>query len=417
MSTKSPDFEIFGVGCGPANLGVAIALEEIAGPDLARNSLFVDKKPNFDWHPDMLLDSSVMQISFLKDLVTQRNPNSSFSFLSYLKHHDRLSDFINKQSFFPSRREFTDYLSWCCSRITCQVRFDSKVISVSVDPSTGFNIVTWIQNGSEHVSTARYVVFGMGSSPDLPSWTDGLNTRVIHNSSLVSGARSTIGDYDARARVAVVGQGQSAAESIRHILEKYPNCSVDTFWSGYGMVPADNSPFANRIFDPEAVDDFYFAPASVRQSLIRRHKHTNYSCVDIDLIRWLYDFEYEEMVSGSNRLRIHRAHHILDVRSREESVELDVVDTLNGEEVLHSVDLCICATGFSADYPRDIVGSVEGDSFYSKRDYRIVLNDVEMPWFAVGISDTPHGLSAGLLSNISVRSGELVKSISPSLCG
>jgi L-ornithine N5-oxygenase len=55
---------------------------------------------------------SELQISFLKDLVTLRNPTSPYSFVNYLKAHGRLVDFINLGTFYPCRMEFNDYLRW-----------------------------------------------------------------------------------------------------------------------------------------------------------------------------------------------------------------------------------------------------------------------------------------------------------------
>src|SRR3546814_2176057 len=58
------------------------------------------------WHPGMLLDGATMQIAFPKDLVTFRNPQSGYSFFSYLFEQGRLVDFVNHQTFFPTRHEF-----------------------------------------------------------------------------------------------------------------------------------------------------------------------------------------------------------------------------------------------------------------------------------------------------------------------
>lgn len=55
--------DIVGIGIGPGNLGLAVAIEEQA-PEL--DALFVEARPEFNWHPGMLLEGSNMQISFLK---------------------------------------------------------------------------------------------------------------------------------------------------------------------------------------------------------------------------------------------------------------------------------------------------------------------------------------------------------------
>lgn len=111
-----PDDEILdvvGVGFGPSNLGLAIALEErnaTVGPAGRLTARFVERQESFGWHRGMLLEDATMQVSYLKDLVTLRNPRSAFSFLSYLHDRGRLVDFINYGSAFPTRLEFHDYL-------------------------------------------------------------------------------------------------------------------------------------------------------------------------------------------------------------------------------------------------------------------------------------------------------------------
>jgi L-ornithine N5-monooxygenase len=53
----------------------------------------------------------------MKDLATLRNPNSPITFLSYLHSQNRLVSFINRGSTIPSRREFSDYLSWAAEYV------------------------------------------------------------------------------------------------------------------------------------------------------------------------------------------------------------------------------------------------------------------------------------------------------------
>ena len=76
--------DLIGIGFGPSNIALAIALDEQRQAGQAKDALFIERQPCFAWHPHMLLENAHMQISFLKDLVTPRNPGSRFSFLNYL---------------------------------------------------------------------------------------------------------------------------------------------------------------------------------------------------------------------------------------------------------------------------------------------------------------------------------------------
>ncbi|HEU5108903.1 MAG TPA: SidA/IucD/PvdA family monooxygenase, partial [Micromonosporaceae bacterium] len=67
-----PVYDVVGVGFGPSNLALAIAIEEHnrARPDAGLTGLFLERQPRFGWHRGMLIDDATMQVSFLKDLVT-----------------------------------------------------------------------------------------------------------------------------------------------------------------------------------------------------------------------------------------------------------------------------------------------------------------------------------------------------------
>lgn len=98
--------DVVGIGFGPANLAVAVVLEELAESGTALSAAFVESKPEFSWHPGMMLPGANMQIAFPKDLATMRNPRSAYTFFNYLHAKGRMVDFINQQTFFPSRHEF-----------------------------------------------------------------------------------------------------------------------------------------------------------------------------------------------------------------------------------------------------------------------------------------------------------------------
>ena len=116
--SRAAPLDVIGVGFGPSNLALAIALDELAakrGRHL--DALFLERQADYRWHGDTLVAQSEMQISFLKDLVSLRNPTSVYSFVNYLHQHGRLTDFINLGTFYPCRMEYNDYLRWVASHL------------------------------------------------------------------------------------------------------------------------------------------------------------------------------------------------------------------------------------------------------------------------------------------------------------
>lgn len=132
-------YDVVGIGFGPSNLSLAIALEEHQANERTRpvTAAFFERQPAFGWHRNMLLPSTTMQISFLKDLATFRNPVSRFSFISYLHTSGRLPQFVNTQDFFPTRQEFHQYLEWAESSVTDRVSYGSEVTSIRPPRASG----------------------------------------------------------------------------------------------------------------------------------------------------------------------------------------------------------------------------------------------------------------------------------------
>src|SRR5262252_4391029 len=72
------EVELLAIGAGPSNLALAVALEELGPDDLADNCVVVERHPTVQWQPGLLVPWAKSQVSFLKDLVTLRNPTSRF---------------------------------------------------------------------------------------------------------------------------------------------------------------------------------------------------------------------------------------------------------------------------------------------------------------------------------------------------
>ncbi len=406
--------DVFGVGFGPANLSLAFAIEEGNAqlpPERRITARFTEAQPRFGWHDGMLLPGTTMQISFLKDLVTLRNPTSTHSFLSYLQEKGRLSDFINMKTFFPTRREFHDYLRWAAARVT-----------LPVDYATRATLIEWRDGhfavaveGRAEPFLARNVVVATGIRAVLPEGI-AAGPRVFHNHRLLD----HLADLPARSlgRFLVVGSGQSAAEVAAYLHDTYPAAEVHASFRRFGYTPSDDTPFANRIFDPAAVDEFYTAAPALKERLMGYHWLTNYSAVDADLIEELYRREYDESVQGESRFVVHRVTGIDALREEADGVTVTLRDLGDrGEETLE-VDAAVFATGFVPNDVRELLGAsidcaeaYDGDLPIVERDYRLHLPDVDGSLFLNGGVQHSHGLTSSLLSNLAVRAGEIFAAV------
>ena len=198
-------------------------------------------------------------------------------------------------------------------------------------------------------------------------------------------------------------------------------CAV---FSRYGYSPADDSPFANRIFDPAAVDDFFDAPPETSSAmLLDYHGNTNYSVVDVDLIDELYRRVYQEKVLGEQRLRL------LNV-SRARSAAEEPRDRVAGDGRVAASPasgraLDADVRGLRHRLPpgrpvraarrgrRPTAGATSDGRSAVERDYRLAHRPASCGCgiYLQGGTEHTHGITSSLLSNTAVRSGEILRSI------
>ncbi|MGW3418008.1 lysine N(6)-hydroxylase/L-ornithine N(5)-oxygenase family protein [Streptomyces phaeochromogenes] len=427
MSQVLPDdaplvHDLIGIGFGPSNVAMAIALGEHnarAGEQEAITAHFFEQQPCFGWHRGMLIDDATMQVSFLKDLVTLRNPASEFSFLCYLKSKGRLIDFINHKNLFPLRVEFHDYLEWAAAQVEDMASYGHEVVGVA--PVVRDGVVEHLEvtvRSAEGLAVhrARNLVLGTGMRPLMP---EGVETgdRVWHNSELLAKVDRLEGTSPSR--FIVVGAGQSAAENVAYLHRRFPEAEVCAVFSRYGYSPADDSSFANRIFDPAAVDEYFAAPENVKRRLMDYHGNTNYSVVDIDLIEDLYRQTYQEKVLGTERLRFLNVSRLTDVEETPGTARATVTSLVTGEETVLDADVVVFATGYSPADPLGLLGEVADHCLRDdegrvrvERDYRIVTDpELRCGIYLQGGTEHTHGITSSLLSNTATRVGEILDSL------
>ncbi|GGK40466.1 lysine/ornithine N-monooxygenase [Pilimelia terevasa] len=422
-----PVFDLIGVGFGPSNLAMAIATQEhnSAVPrESAVTAHFLERQPTFGWHRGMLIDDATMQVSFLKDLVTLRNPASEYSFLCYLQSRGRLVDFINHKTLFPLRIEFHDYFEWAAAKVDDQVSYGHEVVEVRpvTGPDGAVDHLDVVARGGERpgeltVYRARNLVVGTGLRPKLPAGVT-LSDRVWHSRDLLRHTARLAGT--APKRFVVVGAGQSAAETAAYLHREFPGAEVHAVFARYGYSPADDSAFANRIFDPAAVDDYFTAPEPVKRKLMDYHGNTNYAVVDIDLIDDLYRREYTEKVRGARRLYLRNVAHVAEMTDTGTGVRAVVASLVSGEQTVLEADAVVYATGYHEQDVRETLGDPLADlcqrdpqgRLAVDRDYRLrTAPALRCGIYLQGGTEHSHGITSSLLSNTAVRVGEMLESV------
>ena len=412
--------DLIGIGFGPSNLALAIALQEREKAQGKLDVLFLDKQADYRWHGNTLVTQSELQISFLKDLVTLRNPTSPYSFVNYLKAHDRLVEFINLGTFYPCRMEYNDYLRWVAGQFQAQARYGEEVLAIEPilhqQQVEALRVISRDALGEQHVRTTRSVVVSAGGTPRIPEAFKALkgDARVFHHSQYLAEMAKQPCINNQPMSIAIIGGGQSAAEAFIDLNDSFPSVQVDMILRGSALKPADDSPFVNEVFSPEFTDLIFQQNSSERERLVNEYHNTNYSVVDIDLIERIYGIFYRQKVSGVARHAFRTLTTVEKATATERGIELTVRNNATGEVTVRAYDAVVLATGYERQMHRKLLAPLEeylGD-FEVDRNYKLITDErCKAGLYMQGFCQASHGLSDTLLSILPIRADEIAGSL------
>ncbi|WDT91737.1 lysine N(6)-hydroxylase/L-ornithine N(5)-oxygenase family protein [Streptomyces sp. SCSIO-PteL053] len=341
--TALPDpHDFIGIGLGPFNLGLACLTEPID----ELNGVFLESKPDFEWHAGMFLEGAHLQTPFMSDLVTMADPTSPYSFLNYLKERGRLYSFYIRENFYPLRTEYNDYCRWAAGKLS-SIRFDETVETVAYDEGTELYTVRTV-SGEEFRS--RHLVLGTGTPPHIPEACQGLGGDFIHNSRYLEGKA----ELQKKKSITLVGSGQSAAEIYYDLLSE-----IDTY--GYRLnwvtrsprfFPLEYTKLTLEMTSPEYIDYFHALPEETRYRLETGQKGL-FKGIDGELIDSIFDLLYQKNLPGPVPTRLLTNSALVSARHDEEggAYSLGLRQEEQGKEYELTTEGLILATGYRYEAP------------------------------------------------------------------
>ena len=411
-------YDLIGIGFGPSNIALAIALEEMKfqGP-----VLFLERNQTSLWHEGMLLDGSDIQNNPLRDLITPVNPRSRYTFVNYLHQTGRFWHFLNLGTHYPLRKDFFEYVGWVASQFS-NVEYGVDVTDIHIHNENGETI--WrVHDADGNTYFARRLIMGTGRKLNIPD-ISGLkkSDNVVH----LTGYLPAVRRLPAGARVAVLGASQSAVEILLDLANR-PVSSVISVHRSFSYRLKDTSPFSDEVYFPDFTDYYHALPPNKRALLDDQVRQTNYSSADGDVIGRLYLRMYEDELNGEKRIFIFRNHEI-EKLTCDHKVVMDLKDIYTGLREQVSADLLVLATGFldigrngRKGLPKILDGLA--DYFYWDEDYLRVERDYRVRYAAGheslpdlylnGLCESSHGLGdAGSFSLVSIRARDICNSVS-----
>jgi len=278
-------YDFAAVGVGPFNLGLACLTHVI--PDL--NGIFLDKRPDFNWHPGMLLQDTTLQVPFMADHVTLADPTNPFSFLNYLKEQGRIYAFYIRENFKMLRNEYNQYCQWAIRQLP-EVHFNTAVKRIDYDETTGLYLLQCTDaTQGELLIKARKLVLGTGTVPYVPVICRELMTAAVHSANYLKHKHQ----LQSKRSITIVGSGQSAAEIYYDLLQDIDTYGYSLHWITRSprFYPLEYSKLTLEMTSPEYVDYFYHLPSYKRDELLHRQKHL-YKGINNDLIAAIFDTIY-----------------------------------------------------------------------------------------------------------------------------
>jgi len=420
-------YSVLGIGFGPANLSLAVALEEFGYP---RGVHFVERAVAFQWQDEQLLPGSDIQNNPFRDLAMPRNPDSAYTFVKHLAARGALTDYLHLNARFPSRREYAGYLAWAAEAFRGSVDYGRSVVGLSLVEHDGAEVFR-LETDVGRPRLGRTVVLGTGRSPRIPAeFQRGMGPTAFHSTKYLS----SIGRLgNRRIRVAVVGSSQSAIEIMLDLLDRPNVTQVVSIQRGIGFRLKDTSPYSRRVFLPEFVDYFHPLPRAVKARLRADLRSINYGACDQDVIDRLAGVQREYELIGSDRLVLVPFSEVAQatLHGQHDARRLVVRDVNHRSESVLDVDVVILATGFrdfgtGRDDERyhPLLGGVLDRLVLDVDGVPVVARDYSLQFrpdryggpspklYLNGLCEASHGMGdAGALAMLSMRSTDILESL------
>jgi L-ornithine N5-oxygenase len=418
------EVDVLMIGAGPANLALAVALEECGRSEVARSAMILEQYEDVKWQRNLMLPWARSQVSYVKDLVTLRNPRSRFSFLNFMHERGELDEFVNLGTFNPFRWQVSAYQQWVADSLEqVRIRYNARaeqILPIHSESGTVLGFTVPLSDGDTVL--CRDLIVGGGRDAHVPEVFRGLPAeRVVHSTEYSSrvGGVVELAQPGKPLRPVVIGGAQSAAEMFMALHQHAPGSSPTMLIRAIGLKDYQTSKFVNELFFPSFVDEFYAMSDDVRAKVLEEMHLTNYAGLAAPFLDELYTMIYRQKMLGEPVSTIRGLTEVVGARTESarggEEVVLDVRDLKSGDVGQVRCDAVFLGTGFDPRMPsmvRDLGESVGLDEITVNREYRADLGEnAHGALYLQGVNEATHGISDSLISVLAQRSADIARDI------
>lgn len=266
--------DLAGIGIGPAGLSLAALADPL--PELT--AAWFEQRPAFHWHPGLLIPGTTLQVPYLADLVTLADPTSRWSYLNYLKEHQRLYPFYFAERLHIPRTDYDAYCRWV-SRHLPALHFGHQVTAVHWNATGRHFDLDLLRTGvcgaaATTRRAARNLVLCTGSAPHVPeplrplTGTGSARPTALHSADYLTHRDHLL----AAGHVTVIGSGQSGAEVFLDLLRHRPAGRERLSWltRSPAFAPMEYSKLGLEHFTPDYTRYFHGLDETTRDRLLAR---------------------------------------------------------------------------------------------------------------------------------------------------
>jgi lysine/ornithine N-monooxygenase len=259
-----------------------------------------------------------------------------------------LDQFLCSSSICPTRREFEDYFGWVAKQIT-DVIFATNVTSVEYEPETNLFIVE-AEHGSRSQTRykSKHIVLGNGPQPNSTIASSG-GGHVVDVSALL-----TFNFPNPSPRVLVIGGGQSAAECINYLLDRYANVEMHITWvtRETAFRALDKGNFSREVYSASYGHAFAPLPRQLREKIMRDDRNVA-NGITPEIAQALYQRLYcLKYLSSSGGASVHMQSNteVLEIRDEANGALVTALALATGQTNTAVYDCAILCTGFDDKY-------------------------------------------------------------------
>lgn len=415
---KETYYDLIGIGAGPFNLSLLSLMQKSK-----LKSLLIEKSPEVRWHSEISFKDSIMQTSYLKDLVTSVDPTNHQSFLNYLVKTGKFYLFMNTSRTVVTRREYEDYLKWVSLNLNEQIQFQNEVKEIKLNSQDQFEVLT-----DKNQFSARALCIGTGVSPRIPEFARSfLGKNCFHAKS------AEILDLDITGKnVVIIGGGQTGLEIFRNALHHKWGAfqSIKILSRRSNLLPLDESPFTNEYFTPSYVHCFYKLDDENKERFLSEQKLAsdgNTPTYLLDLYRDLYQIKLLDKDQRTIEIMPNRqALRLTQGNGPQGIFDIEYVNQFTKKNHSTKADIIILASGFESVLP-DFLNPISDELCFDEDNRLIVNMDFRLKFknaekrknspllFVQNYSKHMHGISEPQTSLMPWRSATIINTLTKNM--